>query len=168
MKRRRFRHEAKRTLSLSMCRKARFIAVGCLVFHAPQGALHCNQNKKQHRLVLFFVLVAEAGFEIHGLAKFSAENLASVTSRQKINGVPLYIIKPQGNARWRVVRYKGSDAAFDDIHRTSRGDDIPSLREPPKLDKLALGNPYCGLDSNQNRKTAPFGAVFCFGCGGRI
>ena len=36
----------------------------------------------------------------------------------------------------------------DDIHRTLRGDDIPSLHEPPKLGKLASGNPYCGLDKN--------------------
>ena len=36
--------------------------------------------------------------------------------------------------------------ARDDMHRTSCGDDIPSLREPPKLGKLASGNPYCGLD----------------------
>ena len=28
----------------------------------------------------------------------------------------------------------------------SRGDDIPSLQEPPKLGKLASGNAYCGLD----------------------
>ena len=60
--------------------------------------------------------------------------------------VVLYIIKPQENARWRVMRYKGGNAALDDMHRTSCGDDIPSLREPPKLGKLASGNPYCGLD----------------------
>ena len=39
-----------------------------------------------------------------------------------------------------------SPKGADDMHRTSCGDDIPSLREPPKLGKLASGNPYCGLD----------------------
>ena len=39
-----------------------------------------------------------------------------------------YIIKPQVDARWRVMRYKGGNAALDDIHRTLCGDDIPSLR----------------------------------------
>ena len=38
----------------------------------------------------------------------------------------LYLIKPQENARWRVMRY--SPAGADDMHRTSRGDDMPSLR----------------------------------------
>ena len=38
----------------------------------------------------------------------------------------LYIIKPQADTRWRVMRY--SPAGADDIHRTSRGDNIPSLR----------------------------------------
>ena len=38
------------------------------------------------------------------------------------------IIKPQEDARWRVMRYKGGNAALDDMHRTSCGDDIPSLR----------------------------------------
>jgi len=38
----------------------------------------------------------------------------------------LYIIKPQGNARWRVMIYSPKGA--DDMHRTSRGDDMPSLR----------------------------------------
>ena len=35
-----------------------------------------------------------------------------------------------------------SPIGADDMHRTSRGDDMPSLREPPKLGKLASGNPY--------------------------
>ena len=39
----------------------------------------------------------------------------------------LYIIKPQVDARWRVMRYKGA-RALEDIHHASRGDDIPSLR----------------------------------------
>ena len=38
----------------------------------------------------------------------------------------LYIIKPQENARWRVMRYSPKGA--DDIHHASRGDDMPSLR----------------------------------------
>ena len=38
----------------------------------------------------------------------------------------LYIIKPQGDARWRVMRYSPTGA--DDMHHASRGDDIPSLR----------------------------------------
>ena len=62
----------------------------------------------------------------------------------------LYIIKPQ--ERYSL---KGADeiqgwlAALDDMHHASRGDDIPSLREPPKLAKLASGNPYCGLDKQK-------------------
>ncbi|MBO5439624.1 MAG: hypothetical protein J6A53_03100, partial [Clostridia bacterium] len=40
----------------------------------------------------------------------------------------LYIIKPQIDTRWRVMRYKGGIAALDDIHRTLCDDDIPSLR----------------------------------------
>ena len=36
--------------------------------------------------------------------------------RYIINGLPLYIIKPQENTRWRVMRYKGGFAALDDIH----------------------------------------------------
>ena len=39
----------------------------------------------------------------------------------------LYIIKPQENARWRVMRYKGA-RALDDMRRTSCVDDMPSLR----------------------------------------
>ena len=42
------------------------------------------------------------------------------------------------------MRYSPKGA--DDMHHASRGDDMPSLREPPKLGKLASGNPYCGLD----------------------
>ncbi|MBQ7407184.1 MAG: hypothetical protein IJW11_05440, partial [Clostridia bacterium] len=38
----------------------------------------------------------------------------------------LYIIKPQENARWRVMRYSPKGA--DDMHYASRGDDMPSLR----------------------------------------
>jgi hypothetical protein len=38
----------------------------------------------------------------------------------------LYIIKPQGNTRWRVMRYSPKGA--DDIRRTSCVNDIPSLR----------------------------------------
>ncbi len=41
-------------------------------------------------------------------------------------GGALYLIKPQGNARWRVMRYSPKGA--DDMHRTSCGDDMPSLR----------------------------------------
>ena len=41
---------------------------------------------------------------------------------------------------------QGRLAALDDMRRTSCVNDIPSLREPPKLGKLASGNPYCGLD----------------------
>jgi hypothetical protein len=41
----------------------------------------------------------------------------------------LYIIKPQEDARWRVMRYKGGFAAIDDMHHTSRGDDIPLLSQ---------------------------------------
>ena len=39
-----------------------------------------------------------------------------------------YIIESQVDTRWRVMRYKGGVADLDDMHRTSRGDDIPSLR----------------------------------------
>ena len=58
----------------------------------------------------------------------------------------LYIIKAQ--ARYTLARdeIQGRIAALDDMHRTSCGDDMPSLREPPKLALLASGNPYCGLD----------------------
>ncbi len=42
------------------------------------------------------------------------------------------------------MRYSPKGA--DDMHHASHGDDIPSLREPPKLGMLASGNPYCGLD----------------------
>ena len=35
----------------------------------------------------------------------------------------LYIIKPQVDARWRVMRYSPEGA--DDMHRTSHGDDMP-------------------------------------------
>ncbi|MBQ8215939.1 MAG: hypothetical protein IJZ33_06720 [Clostridia bacterium] len=38
----------------------------------------------------------------------------------------LYIIKPQEDARWRVMRYSPEGA--DDMHRTLCGDDMPSLR----------------------------------------
>ena len=44
---------------------------------------------------------------------------------------------------------QGRLADLDDMHRTSCGDDMPSLREPPKLGKLASGNPYCGLDKQK-------------------
>ena len=38
----------------------------------------------------------------------------------------LYLIKPQGNTRWRVMICSPEGA--DDMHRTSCGDDMPSLR----------------------------------------
>ena len=38
----------------------------------------------------------------------------------------LYIIKPQVDARWRVMRY--SPVGTDDMHRMLCGDDMPSLR----------------------------------------
>ena len=46
---------------------------------------------------------------------------------------------------------QGRLADLDDMHHASRGDDMPSLREPPKLGKLASGNPYCGLDKKFDR-----------------
>jgi hypothetical protein len=39
----------------------------------------------------------------------------------------LYIIKPQENTRWRMMRYNNGSAVVGDIHRTPRGDDMPSL-----------------------------------------
>ena len=39
----------------------------------------------------------------------------------------LYIIKPQENTRWRVMRYEGGSAVVGDIHRTPRDDNMPSL-----------------------------------------
>ena len=33
---------------------------------------------------------------------------------------------PQEDTRWRMLRYSPKGA--DDMHRTSRGDDMPSLR----------------------------------------
>ena len=41
---------------------------------------HFGRHRLQKRRTVAFLLVA-GGFEPHGLAKFSAENLASVTSR---------------------------------------------------------------------------------------
>ena len=38
-----------------------------------------------------------------------------------------YIIKPQESTRWRVMRYNNGSAVVGDIHRTPRGDDMPSL-----------------------------------------
>jgi hypothetical protein len=52
----------------------------CNEDHVAQAASH-EQNKKADAMHLLFVLVAEMGFEPHGLVKFSAENLTSVTSR---------------------------------------------------------------------------------------
>ena len=52
-----------------------------LYFSCIADALHCNQERKTTLQGGFPFLVAEVGFESHGLAKFSAENLASVTSR---------------------------------------------------------------------------------------
>ena len=40
-------------------------------------------------------------------------------------------------------------------------DDMPSLREPPKLGKLASGNPYCGLDKKIPRTL--FSVFFVYG-----
>ena len=44
------------------------------------------------------------------------------------NGVPLHIIKPQEKCTLARDEIQGRQAALDDMHRTSRGDDIPSLR----------------------------------------
>jgi hypothetical protein len=41
------------------------------------------------------------------------------------HGKAVYVIKPQGNARYCVMPYRRK--ATDSIHRTSRGDSIPSL-----------------------------------------
>jgi len=55
-------------------------------------------------------------------------------------GEVLYIIKPQ--SRYTLARdvIQGRRAALDDI---------PSLREPLKLGKLASGNPDYGLDKQK-------------------
>ena len=61
----------------------------------------------------------------------SWDNVATqkITAEPCISSIPkeLYIIKPQVDTRWRVMRYNNGSAVVDDIHRTSRGDDIPSL-----------------------------------------
>jgi len=48
--------------------------------HVPRAEHIVPKTKKQSNGLLSF-LVAGMGFEPHGLAKFSAENLSSVTSR---------------------------------------------------------------------------------------
>ena len=66
----------------------------------------------------------------------------------------VYIIKPQGNARY----------PRDDIRRTSCGDDMPSLREPPKLVELASENPYAAwIKKSENKVLGFFGRVFACG-----
>ena len=57
---------------------------------------------------------------------------------------------------------QGRLSALDDMHRTSCGDDMPSLREPPKLSKLASGNPYCGLDKQKQNICLPTNVLFLF------
>ena len=47
----------------------------------------------------------------------------------------------------------------------AKTDDIPSLREPPKLGKLASGNLYCGLD--KQKRTFGRQKFFFVGAGDR-
>ena len=74
-------------------------------------------------------------FSIAQPSCFFKKNLKSCLKRGKrsrIEGIAyhqqavLYRIKPQANARWRVMRYSPDGA--DDMHRTLCGDDMPSLR----------------------------------------
>ena len=71
----------------------------------------------------------------------------------------LYIIKAQARCTLARDEIQGRLAALDDMHHASRGDDMPSLREPPKLGKLASGNPYCGLDKKALQKSTLFCSV---------
>ena len=67
--------------------------------------------------------------------------------------------------KWKNPRYKerglyslSADAIPDDvgIPCTLKRDAIPSLREPPKLDRLASGNPFCGLDKKSENSVLGF------------
>ena len=53
----------------------------------------------------------------------------------------LDIIKPQGDARYPRDEIQGRLAALDDMHRTSRGDDMPSLRDPQSSSSSLRGTP---------------------------
>jgi hypothetical protein len=46
---------------------------------------------------------------------------------EKSTACPLYIIKPQASCTLARDEMQGRLAALDDIHRASRGDDMPSL-----------------------------------------
>ena len=63
----------------------------------------------------------------------------------------LAVVYHQAAGKYTLARddIQGRLAALDDMRRTSCVDDMPSLREPPKLGKLASGNPYCGLDKQK-------------------
>ena len=83
--------------------KARFIGRSPTSFFMRVSAHHCQ---RQHHAEGVNIINSE------GIAYHQHE--------------VLYIIKPQENTRWRVMRYSPKGA--DDIRRTSCVDDIPSLR----------------------------------------
>ena len=65
----------------------------------------------------------------HGVAVYIIRNLLRYIIRTKARvylAFCEYIIKPQADTRWRVMIYSPKGA--EDMHRTSRGDDMPSLR----------------------------------------
>ena len=69
---------------------------------------------------------------------------------------PYCAIQTAGKCTLARDEIQGRLAALDDIHHASRGDDIPSLREPPKLVKLASGNPYAAWIKNPRSEERGF------------
>ena len=65
------------------------------------------------------------------------------STRSVVYHPQLVAVYHQGAGRYTLTRdeIQGRLAALDDIHHASRGDDIPSLREPPKLAHSLRGTP---------------------------
>ncbi|MBO5930886.1 MAG: hypothetical protein J6Q70_01465 [Clostridia bacterium] len=102
------------------------------IVHTPKAInIEKMRRKKTHRLLITKFLIISPPFFIPLYHTFDNKSRRSLVSHPHLVAVyhqheVLYLIKPQVDARWHVMRYSPKGA--DDMHRTSRGDDMPSLR----------------------------------------
>ena len=103
-------------------------------FHLVAGSIPKGRGKgAMVKGWCFLPLKTRKALDLQGLQRNSLYNHAEGVYIINSEGIAyhqhvvLYIIKPQENTRWRVMRYNNGSAVVGDIHRTSRGDDMPSL-----------------------------------------
>ena len=87
--------------------------------------------------MLHFSCKQDAAFRVPITPKACISSCSKGTAYHQCEA--LYIIKPQGKCTLARDEIQGRLAALDDIHRTSRGDDMPSLSAwIKKFDKSKL------------------------------